>query len=68
MALYIVHEKNPYRIKHGTFMESFGNECIKAEIRMEGNRAVVNRNVGLWIPLSEMRPFMMRVQRSGVDK
>lgn len=68
MSLFIVHRNNPYNLKHGTFMESFGNECIKAEVKMEGNRAVVNRHLGIYLPLKDMRPYMMKLLNSGVDK
>jgi len=68
MSLYIVHKRNPY-FPTGTWVESFDSDCQKALITTdENNRVRVTGHEGLLIPLKEVRPFMIKTVKNGIDK
>lgn len=67
MALYIVRKANPF-YPTGTWIECFEQGCQKARVETVNGRLEVVANEGLLIPLKELKPFVMRPMRGGLDK
>jgi hypothetical protein len=67
MSLFIVHKRNPF-FRPGTWVELFDEGFQKAVVQQQGNRAEVLRNEGIVIPAESLRPYVIRVQKRGLDK
>lgn len=82
MALYVVVRENDY-FPLQTYVEDLIDpteydpdfevdvpEQMVQPVRMvmEGGRYIPMRNYGLAIPLSKVRPFLLRIQKRGIDK
>lgn len=69
MGLYVVISPDcPYWEK-GTFVEDGDDGCMQAvEVVMEEGRMVPMGYMGLCVPEGPVRPYLMKVQRRGLDK
>jgi len=67
MALFFVKKRNPYW-RPGSWVECFDDGCSEVEVEQREGRLVVIREKGIVFPYLEVRPFLMRVQKSGLDK
>lgn len=67
MALYIVRKANPY-YPTGTWVECFEQGCQKAVVKTVNNRLEVVDNEGILLPLQQLKPFLMKPAKWGLDK
>lgn len=67
MALYVVVRRNKY-FRPGTFLELFEDGFQKVRFKTEGHRLHILGHEGIVLPESELRPFVMKVLKRGLDK
>ena len=70
MALYVINKRNGLGngFRPGTFVECFDHGCQKCRTETVDNRMRVVGHEGIAIPLSEIKPFAMRILNRGLDK
>lgn len=70
MSLYVITKQNGLGngFRPGTWVECFDDGCQRCKVETVDNRLRVVGHEGLIMPLSELRPFMMRPLKRGLDK
>ncbi len=66
MAFHIVIRGN--RWKPGTIFEEFDDGVQECQMEQEGSRLGVRKHVGFIMPYSEIEPYVMRMNRRGLDR
>lgn len=68
MALFVIWRRNPLRIPHGTFYRLFDDGFERCVMKYENGRHKIMRYEGIVVPEELLRPYLMRVQKRGVDE
>lgn len=67
MALYIVRKRNPY-YPVGTWIECFEQGCRRVRVETVNRQLEVVADEGLLLPEKDLRPFMIKPMKRGLDK
>jgi hypothetical protein len=67
-GLYIVHRRNGGRFPIGSYWRLFDDGFERCKIKQENGRVTIVGYEGIIIPESELKPFVVRVQKKGLDK
>ena len=65
--LYKVWRKNPY-FPMGTIYRKFDDGVEKCVMREKNGRQEIVGYVGMVIPFDEIEPFVIRIQKTGIDR
>jgi len=66
MPLYTVIKPNRFH-PVGTFLEQVEGGLQKVRTRQENGRLVLGGYTGLVLPFKMLRPFILRIQKRGLD-